>query len=731
MKRIFLLLLPALLALACTKPENGNSGEFYIEVESNVDFGRLAGNENLPVKTNIVGEISCKVSSSGWCEAVYSGGKMTVTVAGNEGSGSRTAIILLEGEKVSRRVTVTQSGWSDSSSEIKSDVRISVAGASASSYQSGEGVERSYDGDQDALYHSSYNETVMPVTLAYNFTNAGIMDYLVYNPRSDGGTNGNFGELELWVATAADPEPVLYGNYDFNGSGSASVIAFNPALQNPTQIKFVVKSGNNGFVSCAEMQFFRKVADSFDYSAIFTDVTCSELKPGIGKTDIDKIDSQFYKELAMEILGGEYNTEFRVQSYRAWQHPNVMATENKTVPYSLFDNPTGIYVRSGDELIVLAGDLHEQSVSLFVQKPDDRINGSSFPLKTGANKFKVPNDGLIYVMYHTGTGTEPSVKLHIVTGKVNGYFDIAKHRPEEWTARLAAATFERFDLVGQYAHMIFETQAYRQYVPDGKALIEKYDNLVWSEQDFMGLFKYDRAFNNRVLFVALSGDFNMYATSYFTAYNVTTQSIIMPLASLTSNCWGPAHEVGHLNQIRPGLRWHGLAEVSNNIHTLYVHTLWGNSSRLTAQGDYTKAFDTIRDKGVPYLVNSRAFFSMVVPFWQLKLYMHDVLGKTDFYKDVYEMVRVNPDPPTDGDCQLEFVKIACDAAQLDLTEFFESWGFLTQIDTDVDDSYSLKRVTVTADMIATCKAYIESKKYPRPTHKIQEITDDNIDDFKL
>lgn len=730
------------LCTSCKEPETPGStpDKPYIKlVVSKVDFNRLASSQKLDVDTNIA-DISCK-SSADWCTAAWNNGSMAVSVKTNDASSSRSTVIFVEGGGVRLSVAVSQTGRSASVGSIKGDQSIPVLSASASSFQNGEGIEMSYDGDFSTIYHSSWSGTVMPVTLVYNFSNAGSMDYLVYNPRSNG-VNGNFKEFDLYVTTSTQSE-TLYGSYDFGGSGSGSRVSFSPALQNPTRIKFVVKSAvsdtaGKDFASCAEMQFFRKNADGFDYSTIFTDMTCSGLKPGIGKTEIEQIENLFYRELATELLNGDYNTEFRVQNYRAWEHPDVMAAKNKTAKYSLLDNQTGIYVRKGEEIIAFAGELQGSSVSLFVQNPTaNGISGSSYALSSGVNKFNASNDGLIYVMYHPRnlTGTEPQVKINIATGYVNGYFDSTKHSKERWTELLNGATFELFDLVGQYAHLTFRTSAFKQYTPDGKALIEKYDEMVRKEQEFMGLFKYDRVFKNRMYLKVMPAawDGYMVASTYYTGYVASSQNLVLSLPSFTADSWGPAHEVGHINQTRPGFNWKGMAEVSNNVHSLYIQTEWGNRSRLMAaegayDSRYSKAFKEILEAKICYNAHSDVFCKLV-PFWQLKLYIHDVLGKTDFYKDVYEAIRVNPNPATEGHCQIEFVKIACDAAKLDLTDFFEAWGFFTPISVEIND-YGAAMFTITQSMADDAKAYIKSKGYPKPARNFERITDDTTAEYK-
>ncbi len=740
MKRILLLLLLASAFTMCKDPEKANPpidepGELYIRMDENrIEFSCFSAEDTYEVETNT--EITSWVASTAWCETDYEEGVLTISVADNEGRTMRSATVTLKDDKNTKfSILVAQDGKDALVNAIPQDEMIRVGGGNATNFQPGEGIEKSYDGDMSTIYHSNWNDVISPsktATLDYLFSSeSGQMDYLIYNPRTDG-SNGHFDEFELWVATADSPTPTLYDNYDFEGRSTPSMITFSPALQNPTMIRFVVKSGKGdspgaSFASCAEMQFFRKIESDFDFSTIFTDVTCSALKPGVGASAINNIENPFYKGLALDLLAGDYDSEFRVASFPVWQHPDVMAAQNKTGTYSLRDNPTGIYVRGGEELVVLA-DTKNQSAALFVQDPNRMISGSQYPLTTGSNKITPAHDGLVYIMYHNQTGVGPEVKLHFVTGHVNGYFDSQKHPKERWSELLNNATFVHFDLVGEYAHLTFETAAFRQHTPDGMALVEQYDGMVRMEQDFMGLFKYDRAFKNRMYFLVINNSSYMHAAAYYTGYDAEdAQPDILNLTKFrTSDIWGPAHEVGHVNQTRPGLSWKGMTEVTNNIHSLYVQTEFGNRSRLLG-GVYTKAFTEIIDAGIAHNAHDDVFCKLV-PFWQLKLYMHDALRNEDFYKDVYEAVRVKPNPATQGQCQMEFVKIACDVAELDLTDFFQAWGFLTPVELEVDD-YGKASFSITEQMVNDTKAYIVAKNYPKPDHSFERITDDNWQDY--
>lgn len=51
---------------------------------------------------------------------------------------------------------------------------------------------------------------------------------------------------------------------------------------------------------------------------------------------------------------GKYPAEFRIQEYKAWPHPDAQSETHKTSPYSLRDNPTGISVKDGEQLMILS-----------------------------------------------------------------------------------------------------------------------------------------------------------------------------------------------------------------------------------------------------------------------------------------------------------------------------------------------------------------------------------------
>uniref|UniRef100_UPI0032173E56 M60 family metallopeptidase n=1 Tax=uncultured Draconibacterium sp. TaxID=1573823 RepID=UPI0032173E56 len=720
-----------LFNLSCSK-ESVDVPQLELET-TNLTFDRIGSVQTIHITTNQ--PVICETEVT-WCTVSFSKDIITVETSTNQQPNKRTAVVTVTAGNLKNSFTVSQSGFNSYQNDLFDDIKISVKSASTTSFQPGSNIDKSIDGDFSTIYHSNWNnsgENYFPITLSYSFSNVATLDYLVYYPRQSG-SNGHIKEFELWVATEDNPTLSKYGDYDFKGSSAASRLTFSPALVKPTTIQLVVKSGSGdkqGFVSCAEMNFYKRNPENFRFQTIFTDNTCSELKPGLTETTLMAIPNKFYRDLALEIFRGEFDSEFRVQDYRPWQDPRIMSAINKTSTYSLRDNPTGIYVSSSDELIFFADNPNNENISILVQDLEKGYGGNTYPVADGLNKITISSGGLIYVMYHTEDATENPVKINFVTGSVNGYFDRQKHSNGDWNRIISGASYKHFDVLGTYAHLTFPTEKFRENTPDGLALINKYDDLVRLEWEFMGLFKYNKPFKNRMYFHVVYTDSYMYSTSYRTAYVTGTMDLMCNLNRLTTSCWGPAHEVGHSNQTRPGLKWIGMTEVTTNIHSLFVQTSWGNESRLVAEDKYSKAITDIVDENKAHNASSNVFYKLV-PFWQLKLYLMDALGKTDFYKDLYEYMR-NQDyslVTNDGFYQLDFVRAVCKISNLDLTDFFTDWGFLTPINMTIKD-YSTKNFTITQKEIDDLKEEIAAQNYPKPKHnQIYKITDNNVSDYK-
>lgn len=651
------------------------------------------------------------------------------------------------------------------SNQILDDIKITIARGDASSFQQGSNIEKSFDGDFNTIYHSSWNnkgENYFPITLTYHFDDPQEIDYFIYTPRPSGG-NGNFKETDILFSEDGEKFIKLLEK-DFKGTSTATRVTFEKPLTKAKAIQFIVKSGagdGQGFATCAEMEFFRKNDKNYNPLNLFTDETCSELKANVNLNAIEACPNPFYRNIALYIHQDVYPADFRIANYKAYPHPDVQSDTHKTNPYSLLDNATGMTVSNGEELIAFVGDTHGTDISLCVINFDtpgaDGFNSKQiYPLIEGTNKIKMRSKGLVYVYYHLHSLKEAEaakdIKIHFATGKVNGYFDSTKHTEQEWTTLLEKADHKYFDVLGEYAHLTFPTSRFRNSTPNGKALIDVYDKLVRSEMELMGLYKFDKVFKNRMYFNVIYTSY-MYATAYHTAYNDNTLGELCNAERLIQSPWGPAHEVGHCNQTRPGLKWLGTTEVTNNIMSEYIQTsIFGQGSRIQVENmgkhyvnRYSKAWTSIIAAKAPHSYfssinekNGSDVFCKLVPFWQLELYFGRVLGRTPleqedkggFYPEVYEHVRTNPNLNDAGSQQLEFVYIASKIAGYNLLDFFSKWGFLTPVNVEIDD-YGKGMMTITQNQIETMKAKVNALGLPKLDVAIEYISDNTWELFKV
>lgn len=649
----------------------------------------------------------------------------------------------------------------DPSSAVKSDIKQSVTSGTASNFQSGENIEKSFDSDLATLYHSSWSGGGFPITLNYNFTNVDRIDYLIYHPRTSG-ENGLFQETEIWYSTTASPAVFAkLFDYNFNAPNSSVKVDFTTPLVNPATVRIIVKSGYGNFASCAEMEFYKTTAfDNTSYSAIFKDAICSWLKTGVTQTDINGMAEGFYKSLAQCMFNGTYDTKYRVQQYEPYPKISTTASSLKTSSYSAFENPTGIYFEAGTTAMIFVEDTHEQSISLKVSDYSSNAN-STYQLASGLNKITISSKGLGYINYYTDSyATLQPVKIHIASGKINGYYDVSKTSGIEWKSLLIHAVTNMMDLKGKHIGMLYPVFALKQYSPnDGKELVQLYDSIVRIEQEQMGLYKYNRVPKNHMYAEATDEDGGWYAggkgAHFGGGLDVTCSA-----ARAKENCWGIAHELGHVNQIRPGLKWVSTTETTNNVHSVWVTYLFSKAPynrKLEVEtindgyyngyetgtglgkgnnivGGRFNAFlnngvlkgqrwlcqygpDAMRSSGTEpdWKSGNGDHFVKLCVLWQLELYYQVVHPeKKDWYGDVAEKVRnTNESRLSNGALMLNFMKNTCDAVKEDLTDYFGKVGMLRTYDDYMND-YSSEQLTITAaDSIAVVN-YVKAKGYPKP-----------------
>lgn len=479
--------------------------------------------------------------------------------------------------------------------------------------------------------------------------------------------------------------------------------------------------------------------------AFFTDASCSQLKPGVQPRDLDRFKSDLLRAVAGKMLDGSYDTTYRAAVYEAYPSPRALDEALKLGDgFSRYENITGMCLEPGEH-VVLVGNTGGKQLALLVpdwmRKPPEGINPAKDPngwrlrkqriaIQEGVNVIQVEKGGNVYVSYfddHAETARE--VVVHFPTGKINGFFDASTHTNADWDRLLDEAVSPIMDARGKHIQVAYPVEWFNVYTRGkGVELIGNYDKLLHHHYTLLGLVKYNKVPRNRIL-ARVNFNYYMFRDRDGVAYlgnKSTMRKVADPEVVIVGDpCWGFCHEVGHVLQLRPQMTWGGMTEVSCNIFSMYTVTGMGNRSRLKAQKNYATARKKIIEASpkISYLACPNVF-DRLVPFWQLHLYFARH-GKPDFYADVMEEMRRRPHAGRGDESirnQFEFVKICCDVGQLDLTDFFDKWGFFWVGELTVKD-YRTYHYKITQEMVDEVKSYIAGKKYKKPAEDVTLVED--------
>ena len=348
----------------------------------------------------------------------------------------------------------------------------------------------------------------------------------------------------------------------------------------------------------------------------FTDTSCSQLKAGVRRKDLDGFKSDLLKQAAAAMLNVEYDRTYRAASYAAYPSPRALGETLKLgAGFSQYENMTGIYLDPGEH-VVFVGDTGGKKLSLLIpdwmRQPPEGIQPTKDPngwglhkqtiaIKEGLNVIQVTKGGNAYVSYFDDhVETAPSVTVHFATGKINGFFDASQHTNADWDRLLDHAVSPIMDARGKHIQVAYPVEWFQVYTRGkGVELINNYDTLLRHHYTLMGLVKYNKVPKNRIL-ARVNFNYYMFRDHDGVAYlgnKGTMRMVADPSVVITGDpCWGFCHEVGHVLQMRPQMTWGGMTEVSNNIFSMYTVTGMGNPSRLKAQKNYASAQEYHRGK---------------------------------------------------------------------------------------------------------------------------------------
>lgn len=623
------------------------------------------------------------------------------------------------------------------------DTKIAVTSATAPHAQPGTPISNAYDGSKSTLYHCVWSGVKLPQELVFTLNqNAEKLNYIYLVPRSDGGLNGIILAGEVWVSTSDNSNFIKAASFDFS-EGAVGSVFLNQTFVKPLKVKVVVTKTNGGseseknkFVSLAEIECWSSNPYKESFLNMFTDGSCTEVKSGVTRQSVQVVGDTVLRNIGLAVYDKKIDMR-RIVECQSFPDPAIAANANKTNRYGFVDNVTGIYVSSGADAYVFVGGT--PVAPLIARVIDHTQNGLSYvdyPLNPGLNKFRPSASGLVYLVYQSTADSK--LKVFFARGIVNGSFDKNKTAPESWSKMVSNTAASYIDLKGDYVVVSFKASALTNLTnADIVDYINTWDEIVYKEQEFMGIVKYKRLSKNHLYVKAIPDpSAYMYATNYYTAYQVGTLNALNASAKLkTSGIWGPAHEIGHVNQVRPDFKWPGMTEVSNNVCSQYMQTYFGGLSASRLQSEnlgqgltrYQKAFDRFfKADGHNHYLDDDVFCKLV-PFWQLQLYFSNVLGQTDFYKDLCEILR-NQSKVDSNQLHLEFYKRCCEIANTDLTDFFRAWGFFVPFTAAIND-YATYNVVVTQQNIDDAIGAVKAKGYPLPACPLQYIQDNTVDLF--
>ena len=452
---------------------------------------------------------------------------------------------------------------------------------------------------------------------------------------------------------------------------------------------------------------------------MFEDEICTELKPAY-KVMTDEQFMQYMQGFPQEFIDlafkvkndtwSEYEKEFRVATYKPYSDAHSWSLDLKTNPYSTLNSPTGITCNKGDILLVFVDTDIQQPSRLMLEEVEGNaaMSSAAHDLEKGLNVVTARTGGTLFLGYKVETyrnegsavlADYPDVNVHIECGTLNGYFDKSRHTNEDWVRmQQIMLGHEIVNVKGEHAMFHMHRDKVTAVCPSNiYESIDWWDTIVKWEKELMGADKYADRWNNMMLCCDGEGQY-MFATWYYTYYEYITLKEILPWSYVRENpgaVWGPAHEIGHMNQ--GAINVVSCTEVSNNLFSNVVVQRFGKTTSRGVKMDV--CYNDWHNK-VPFPLRGDVF-SKTRMYWQLYLYFHEAGHDKTFYPRLFEYLRETPLSTTSGVNakfnQLRFAEACCEIAQMDLSEFFEVWGFFEPMDNASVGDYGNYYVTLTEE----------------------------------
>ncbi len=206
------------------------------------------------------------------------------------------------------------------------------------------------------------------------------------------------------------------------------------------------------------------------YSELFTDFSCSELKPEVKQSDIDKIEDELYRKLATELLNGTYEKGRILSPIPLFSDRD----ELKINSFSLLNHATGIYFEKGVNQLVLCGDYGDKAPELMVIGESGSL---SYQLMEGENVLDIVSGGKVYINNST------NVNINITGGDFEGKIPISDlSNITNWEYK----DENLVDIVGNSTHLILPVAYAQRHIEKLRDFMTNIDSLGGEAQKFYG-----------------------------------------------------------------------------------------------------------------------------------------------------------------------------------------------------------------------------------------------------
>ena len=559
---------------------------------------------------------------------------------------------------------------------------------------------------------------------------------------------------ELYMSCSTTGKVVPYFKATTESSVTSTEWSFEEVEVTQEEID-AARDEYNGFLNLKQ----NKQALYKQFSKIFKDKICSELLDAYAAMT----DEQMREALAgfpVQLINialkvknnnwAEYEKEFRVAQYTPYSKALDWAGYMRTNAYSELNSPTGITCKQGDALLIFV----DQQVylpavlTLNEVKGSNAMSSTSTYLYEGLNVVTASHDCTLFITYQVETSRDESSKkiddfskvgIHIQGGTLNGYFDKSRHTNEDWVKMLnTIMKNEIVNVKGDYTLFHMHRDKVVPVCPDNiYESISGWDTIVRWELELMGGMPYRDRWNNLMLCCDGEGSY-MFATAYYTYYEYSTLPDILPWEKVRNNpgyVWGPAHEIGHMNQ--GAINIVSCTEVSNN---LFANMVVQKLGKTTTRGMKVEQCITDWTNKVPFPLRSEVF-SKTRMYYQLYMYFHEAGHDTTFYPRLFEYLRETQLSGTSSVNakfnQLRFAEACCEIAQMDMSEFFDAWGFFEPMNNAHVGDYGDYYVFLTEEDAEASRARMQ--KYEKKCGHLMFLDDrvkpskrgDGVDGYRL